>query len=139
MSQLIQGFVELYSDFKKESLANLAQIYSDEVDFIDPIHRIQGLSELEQYFSSIMSGVEECRFDNFRTEIGELTSSVEWQMHFRHRRLGSKLITVNGVSLLEHQDKIERHRDYYDMGEMIYEHVPIMGALVRNIKGKLAK
>ncbi len=31
------------------------------------------------------------------------------------------------------------HKDYYDLGEMVYEHVPILGFIIRKIKGKLAK
>ncbi len=36
-------------------------------------------------------------------------------------------------------DSIIYHKDYYDLGEMVYEHVPILGFVIKKIKGKLAK
>ncbi|MFL0811582.1 MAG: nuclear transport factor 2 family protein [Agarilytica sp.] len=138
MSQLIQNFVALYSDFQHSDLKELARIYSKDVVFADPVHEIRGIDPLIRYFESVMNGVEECRFDCYRVVTEQTNSTVEWRMRFRHVRLGSRLIAVSGVSLLEHDTHITRHRDYYDMGEMLYEQVPVLGAVVKGLKRKLA-
>jgi hypothetical protein len=34
-------------------------------------------------------------------------------------------------------DLITRQRDYYDAGEMIYEHLPLLGWAVRGVKRRV--
>jgi hypothetical protein len=34
-------------------------------------------------------------------------------------------------------EKIIRQRDYYDAGQMIYEHLPLLGWVVRGIKRRV--
>ena len=45
------------------------------------------------------------------------------------------LIHVDGITLLKiRDDKIYFHQDYYDMGQMVYEHVPLLKWVVNKIK-----
>ena len=70
--------------------------------------------------------------------IGEKTAYVKWVMHFRHPRLGNRLISVRGVSHLKYGEKIEYHEDFYDMGAMLYEQLPVLGNVTRWLKLRLA-
>mgnify|MGYP001788744818 CR=1 FL=1 len=50
-------------------------------------------------------------------------------------------ITVDGVSLITfggREGKVISHRDYFDMGEFIYERVPILSTVIRIIKNKMS-
>ena len=52
----------------------------------------------------------------------------------------SRPISVNGVSLLTlKDDRVVYHRDYYDMGEMVYEHVPVLKRVIHYIKKRLTQ
>ena len=52
----------------------------------------------------------------------------------------SSSISVNGVSLLTlKDDRVVYHRDYYDMGEMVYEHVPVLKRVIYYIKKRLTQ
>lgn len=43
-----------------------------------------------------------------------------------------------GCSVVDmRDDRIVRQRDYYDAGEMIYEHLPILGWAVRGVKRRV--
>jgi hypothetical protein len=43
-----------------------------------------------------------------------------------------KQITLDGTTQLGvSDDSIIYHKDYYDLGEMVYEHVPILGFVVK--------
>jgi hypothetical protein len=33
--------------------------------------------------------------------------------------------------------KVRYHRDYFDLGAMLYEHLPLLGSLVKTIKRRL--
>jgi len=42
-------------------------------------------------------------------------------------------------ALVSKDDIIVYHKDYYDLGEMVYEHIPLLGFFVKKIKKRLAK
>jgi hypothetical protein len=60
-------------------------------------------------------------------------------MTYAHPRLqrGQEL-TLEGISQLRFADRrIIYQRDYYDLGAMLYEHLPLVGQVVRGIKRRL--
>ena len=55
-------------------------------------------------------------------------------------KTGNKYINVDGITQLKVVDDIiVYHKDYYDLGEMVYEHIPLLGYFVKKIKTRLAK
>lgn len=62
-------------------------------------------------------------------------------MSYRHPRLnGGELISLEGCSLLRWNGagKVVRHRDYFDAGALLYQHVPLLGAAIRWLQRRLA-
>ena len=134
-------FYRHFSDFKGGLLEQkLALFYHSEVVFADPVHEMSGLDCVSEYFASLSSGLLSCRFDMGEPVIDASRAFVNWQMVFAHRRLkGGQELSLPGVTELTFADgKIVYHRDYYDMGEMIYEHIPVLGSVVRRLKRRLA-
>ena len=74
-----------------------------------------------------------------QTIIEQGQATVIWTMTFSHDRLSSgESISVNGCSHLKFAEKIYYHRDYLDMGQMLYEHLPLFGRIVQFIKKRVA-
>lgn len=138
--QAIAQFCDFYQQLTSDKLQALDDIYSEQVLFVDPVTEHQGLSQLRLYFENLLANTPECRFTINSVHHSEQDHFIRWTMFFRHPRLGNKLIEVTGLSHLQVSDgKISYHRDYYDMGEMIYQHVPLLGRLINYIKGRLAQ
>ena len=60
-------------------------------------------------------------------------------MHYSHPRIrrGAALV-LEGTSLLQHDsEKVSYQQDYYDLGAMLYEHLPMMGPAIRLLKKRL--
>lgn len=132
----------LFKDYFKvvhdSDLSRLRDLYDEEIVFKDPVHEIRGLVELEDYFTSMCSDLSDCRFEYLDELIGEDAAYVKWVMHFKHPKLGNRLISVRGVSHLKIGDKIEFHEDFYDMGAMLYEQLPLLGNVTRWLRLRLA-
>jgi hypothetical protein len=62
-------------------------------------------------------------------------------MKLKHPKLnGGQPVEVNGVSQIRFSgDRVIYHRDYFDLGEMLYENIPLLGVVIRNIKQRLGK
>ena len=136
----LQQFLTLYTDLSDYSAGQLAKVYSDDVEFIDPVTTHQGLTAVEAYFERLLLNCQSCVFEIQSASIQGGAGHVSWIMRFQHRRLkNGKSIAVEGFSLLNfHNGKVNRQQDYYDMGAMIYEHVPMVGPIVSALRRRLA-
>jgi len=141
---LLEQVTSLYEHFDPALIKGLDRIYDTDVVFEDPMHRITGLANLRGYFSGLIEGLDECRFEfsdilekpGLEAESGQAV--LLWQMHYRHRKLrGGKPLAVTGSSHLRYGERVHYHRDYFDAGAMLYEHIPLLGCAIRSIKKRL--
>ncbi len=82
--------------------------------------------------------LSDCLFEYLDEVVCVYAAYIKWVMHFRHPRLRNRLISVRGVSHLKFSDKIEYHEDFYDMGAMLYEQLPVLGNVTRWLRLRLA-
>ena len=136
MSEFLEHFARQFAGLNKDNLQRLGELYSDDVHFTDPLHDVHGLSDLRGYFAKLYANVSELSFD-FRgfDQVREGEGYLRWVMSYRHPRLdGGRLITVDGCSHLLWRDKVYRHRDYFDAGALLYEHLPVLGRVIAWLK-----
>ena len=70
--------------------------------------------------------------------IGDGEGYLRWVMSYRHPRLaGGQVIRVSGCSHLLWRDKVYRHRDYFDAGALLYEHLPVLGRVIAWLKRRM--
>lgn len=131
----LQSFVNTYESLEKGKWQPLAALYAEDIIFQDPLQRIQGLPALMAYFESLYTHLSYCRFQVLTTCHQEQQAFVTWTMRYSHSRLkGGREIFVEGATHLQFQDKITMHRDYTDLGQMLYEHIPLLGGVIHTIK-----
>lgn len=135
---LIERFKAFYKDVKHPRLDGIGEVYSSHVKFRDPVHQIQGIAELHAYLSDMCESVGSGRFEFLDQLVGTDTAYIKWNMYFQHPKLGKETHVVRGMSQIQFDDRIYYHEDVYDMGQMIYEHVPMMGWAVRKLRTRLA-
>ena len=136
----IDAFLQFYNDLSSHNLAALERIYHPQVRFIDPVHQIEGVNALEQYFSHAYERLLQCEFiGQDKIEHGD-KGCVSWTMRFSHNAIGNgKLIEVDGCTVVHWQDGlIIYHRDYYDLDQMVLQHLPVLGWLTAKVKQKMA-
>tara|TARA_B100000795_G_C22795095_1_gene438939 strand:- start:2047 stop:2472 length:426 start_codon:yes stop_codon:yes gene_type:complete len=140
MNTIIEKLCLYYKEFSQESIAGLGEIYHHETVFEDPIgKKIEGLNHLKRHFSQMMSNVTYCRFEITEVVSDDSQGFISWTMKFAHPKLNNhQEITVLGVSQVKFSDRITYQRDYFDLGSMFYEHVPILKKVISMLKKRLA-
>lgn len=140
MTDLISEIKTGWSQFDLEAVKKLEHLYSPSVTFIEPAGEIIGREAVFNHFRASCENLIECRFlFNESMEIRNANQAcLVWDMTFRHRKLnGGKKIVSNGITLLQFDKQIRLHRDWFDLGQAIYENLPLMGSVVRFVKGKM--
>jgi len=136
----------LISDFKDffrrpgiAGLEEIDKIYTQDVEFVDPVHAVYGRLALKNYLRGLYEDTREMSFEYLDEQIGDNSASISWRMHFRHRRIkGGKPLELKGVTLIRFTDRVYYHEDFYDLGAMLYQHLPVLGFFIRLINKRLA-
>ncbi|MFQ2056506.1 nuclear transport factor 2 family protein [Aeromonas veronii] len=140
MNEPLARFIGLYQQLDKQQLHRLPEVYAEQVVFTDPAHRIEGLAALGDYFAALYQRLAYCRFVITSQQQQGQQAWLGWTMTFSHPRLrGGEPVTVEGSTRLEFDEagKVCQHRDYFDLGAMLYEQLPLLGPVVRTIKMRL--
>ena len=140
MSDFLHAFARRFAELDKDSLDRLGELYSEDALFVDPLHEIRGLAALRRYFAELYANVQELRFEFHGFDgVREGEGYLRWTLSYRHPRLaGGRLIRVAGCShLLWSDGRVYRHRDYFDAGALLYEHLPVFGTLIAWLKRRL--
>ena len=138
MQTVVERFKQTYNRLNARSLGLLNELYSHDVVFQDPFRRISGLPALTEYFAELYRHLESSSFV-FEDDIVQGNSAVlAWTMSLKHPRLrGGDVVTVPGSTHIRFRDKVTYHRDYFDAGAMLYEHLPLIGLVIRTIKERV--
>jgi limonene-1,2-epoxide hydrolase len=134
--------LDFYNNLSQNNLTTLADLYATNVEFVDPVHHILGLDQLQQYFSHAYARLSSCHFMATAKIANQDQGCLSWVMTFTHQAIGNgKSISVHGCSVVHwnSEGKISYHRDYYDLNEMVLEHIPLLGWVTKKIKQKMAK
>jgi hypothetical protein len=114
----------------------LAEVYAPEIVFTDPLHHIEGIAALRSYFERLNANLVEGRFHFAEPLIGADNAWLPWEMTLQVRRIKHPVV-VAGCSQLHFNTQVYRQRDYFDAGALIYENIPLLGAVIRGIKARV--
>jgi hypothetical protein len=131
---------EAFNAFNPSNMGVLDSFYADNVQFVDPVVKLDGLFKLKKYYSHVYKNVISIQFDFHKIENEGESYFAEWTMNLAVRGLnGGKAYSVEGLSALrfDPQGKVSYHRDYVDLGAMVYEKLPVLGPAIRLIKKQL--
>lgn len=120
-------------------LADLVALYAPQARFKDPFNDVTGSTLIEAIFSHMFTQVREPRFVVSRV-IEDHSSRdlfMRWDFYFIS---GHTQQHIHGSTHFERDAAglITLHRDYWDAAQELYEKIPLLGAVLRLIRRKLA-
>lgn len=141
----LSSLIEFYESFSLDSIGKLNEVYDDSIRFVDPIHEIVGIDELTRYFQHVCNSSVTFMITDSGEFEGGYKAFMRWEMQYSHQSLyGGKQLKLQGMSFIECSTEAENaaskvvfHQDYYDLGAMIYQHIPVLGFAVRKVNQKL--
>lgn len=141
MSAFLHDFAQAFAGLNKNNLERLSSSTAATRCSAIRCMKCAGWPACSAIFAEMYANVSELRFDFYGfDQVSEGEGYLRWTMSYRHPRLAAgQLIRVEGCShLLWSDGKVHRHRDYFDAGALLYEHLPVMGSLICWLKRRLA-
>lgn len=116
---------------------SLEHVYAEDVVFEDPFHRVLGAKDLTRSIEKMNKNAKRLRFDFHEEWVKEESAVLLWTMTVEVKLGPRRPIVVEGASHLKFAERITFHRDYFDAGALVYEHVPLLGSAVRLLKSRV--
>jgi ketosteroid isomerase-like protein len=127
-----------------ELLAHLGEHYTADARFKDPFQEVWGLEAVRAVYAHMFETLEQPRFVITSRVQDGAACFVTWDFEFAVTSWqGGRAQCIKGASqLLMRQEhgvwRIASHRDYWDAAEELYEKIPLLGALMRWLKRRVA-
>jgi steroid delta-isomerase len=120
-----------------ESLGTVASIYAADAVFEDPFNTLRGIDSVQAVYQHMFDTLAQPRFIVTTIVAEGQQAFMTWDFHFTARAQPMK---ISGCTQFELNDQglITLHRDYWDAAQQVYEKVPLLGAVLRLIRRKLA-
>jgi hypothetical protein len=133
----VQLFKDSFRELRPEQPFPYDQLYAPDIVFEDPLHRAEGLEALRRHFHALNRNLRIARFQFGTTVVQGQAAAVAWTMTLELRRGPRRPVIVSGMTELRFAERITYQRDHFDAGALIYEHVPLLGAIIRWLKRRL--
>lgn len=137
----INAFVNLYNQLEDNTLAdNVAKAYAEKLYFNDTVVTLHDRQTLQKYLRHTQEALDSMQFEV--QEVYEKNNDVlvRWSMRTQFTILGQQRdVHSIGISHLrfDSKGKIALHQDYWDSTQGFYQHIPIIGWLLRWVKSDL--
>jgi hypothetical protein len=127
-----------FESLTRESTREVPRYYAPDAYFRDPFNEVRSAAAIERIYAHMFDQVANPRFRLTGRWPGEDGTVIAWDFLFEMRGSG-RTETVKGMSHLRFapDGRIAYHRDYWDAAGELYERIPVLGGLMRMLRGRL--
>lgn len=139
----MRAIVEFFEQLQREDVSRLGHFYRADATFKDPFNDVQGVPAITHIFAHMFDALVAPRFVITQSVQQGAHAFVTWDFVFAPRAAPSRHMTIRGAThfVLREEGghwRIATHRDYWDAADELYAQLPVLGALMRWLKKKLA-
>jgi hypothetical protein len=120
-----------------QSVSDLKDYYSASARFKDPFNDVTGVPAIEKIFDHMFVSLTQPRFVITGQVVEGDQAFLTWEFRFCFKRFDThteQVVLGTSHLVLDEQQRISLHRDYWDAAEELYEKLPWVGALMRWLK-----
>ena len=135
----IGRFDAFFADVTVESIhSRIDGFYAPEVYFNDTLKTLRGREAVKEYFLRMPQHTEFVRGKTLDHSRSGANYYVRWILDVRYKGAKETVRTM-GVTLLRFDEsgRVVLHQDFWDSSAGFYEHLPVLGGVVRWIKSKI--
>jgi ketosteroid isomerase-like protein len=114
----MQRFYEDVATRREAMLDRLGELFTDDVEFIDPFRRTHGLAELRTLFERMLAQYRRVRFSAFAVTGSEEAFTLVYDMHMQ-MLIGPEFVTRMVSVVVARDGKVAKLSDYYDLGSAL--------------------
>lgn len=133
-----EAYIRFCETMTRDSLSLLPSLVTPDVHFADPFNDVRGVDALQRVLLKTLHDLPDLRFAvTHRAWDGDICL-MRWQFDAVTR--GGLKLSFAGMSELTFaaDGRVARHIDHWDAGKAFYEKLPLVGAVLRAIRRRVA-
>lgn len=135
----VSDYITFFENLTPESLSRFEEVFSSDARFRDPFNDARGVAAVRRVFEKMFEDVDEHKFKVQSYAVSGNSAYLVWVFEITPK--GKKKVwLIEGMSRIDFREdgKVTAHIDYYDAAGQIYEKVPLIGAVLRLMRRKIA-
>ena len=133
----LSAYESMYSGMTPASLNSFGEYFTEDAVFEDPFNRVKGVEAIRRIFEHMFSVCEKPRFEVISTALSGNRAWLHWIFLFGLR---GRNMEITGASMVMFADdgRVMMHVDYWDAAGQLYEHLPLVGWLMKLLRKRLS-
>jgi steroid Delta-isomerase len=139
-TEALARYIRFFETLTPGSLDDIETLFATDASFRDPFNDVRGAGKIRKVFEDMFEAVGQPQFRVTETAwSGQNLAFMRWIFTYRIGGRGAP-VRVEGMSAVElHPDgRIASHIDYWDAAHGLYEHLPVIGWVLRALRRKIA-
>ena len=136
---VLVAYAKYFETLTPDSINDLDLLAVNELSFEDPFNRVTGRDKVKALFRKMFEDMDDPAFnitETFRRQGGR-SAVLKWRFTGRVPKIGEIDFTGLSEICFDEAGFITSHIDYWDAASNFYEKIPLIGTLLRLIKGRL--
>ena len=133
-------YAEFFAAMRQADVERMGTVMTPAVHFRDPFNDLHDLEATQTVFRHMFEACQTARFTILDQAAADETGFLLWRLDFRLRRWQpERERQILGTSHVRFapDGRAHEHRDYWDAGQQVYEQIPVLGALLRQVRKRL--
>lgn len=137
--QALETYARFFEELTKANAGGLARLAIPDVRFKDPFNDFRDRHRLIRLFTHMFDKLDDPRFVVRDQAMGSSAAYLRWTFTFRVKGR-PQVWSIDGMSevMFDEAGLVTSHVDHWDAGEQFYEKLPVLGALMRVVKRRMA-
>lgn len=135
----LDELVDFYETLTLDGLGRIDTLYAPDARFKDPFNDVRGVPGIANVFHHMFATVDAPRFVVLGQFADGREAMIRWRFTCITRGRGGRELSFDGSTHLCFDDdgRVIAHGDYWDPAEALYEHLPLVGGLMRFLRRRL--
>jgi steroid delta-isomerase len=133
-------YADYFERMTPQTVDQLRALAAPDIRFKDPFNDVRGVERMERCMQAMFADATDVRFQVLDRAVNGATAYLRWRFWFKPKRLGGTVPwQVDGMSEVhfDAEGRVVEHIDHWDAASQFYARLPLLGALIRWVQGRL--
>ena len=136
---LAERYARFWEGLSADTLDGMADVMAPGVRFRDPFNDVRGLDRVRQVFAETYRRLSDVEVRVSDVAAGREACYLRWSFGYRIGRR-SRRWQLAGMTEIRFDDdgRVAAHIDHWDAAQQVYEKLPLIGAMLRLLRARIA-
>ncbi|MEW6445711.1 MAG: nuclear transport factor 2 family protein [Pseudomonadota bacterium] len=127
-------YVDFFASLRPDDLARFDDFFTPNARFRDPFNDVTGVDGIRRVFAHMYAQCPEARFEVSEIALKDQAAYLRWVFVCREG------LAIEGLSRVAFaaDGRAREHLDYWDPASQLYTRLPLIGSLMRWLRGRLS-